>query len=129
MNRKTIAALTLAALVAVGCGGAPDDKPRTAAAPLPTTTSAAPKKADGTIGAGTWEVGTEVKPGTYTATARDHCYWARLKDFDGDITSSILANGNLDAGQRGRITVKDTDKGLELSGDCRWSVAAAAKKK
>jgi hypothetical protein len=82
----------------------------------------APAKA-ATVGAGSWEVGTEVEAGTYTATATDHCYWARLKAFDGDL-DSIITNGNLDAGQRGRITVKKTDKGLELSGDCTWKLAS-----
>lgn len=115
-------------------GGRDDGKaagPVTLAAPA---TSAAPTKAKPpaeaqpakpkpvTVGAGSWEVGTEVKPGTYTATAQDHCYWARLKAFDGDL-NSIITNGNLDAGDRGRITVKKSDKGLELSGDCTWKRA------
>lgn len=75
-----------------------------------------------TLGAGSWEVGSEVKPGTYTTTAEEHCYWARLKGFDGDF-DSIIANGNLDPGQRGRITVKKSDKGLQLTGDCTWKRA------
>jgi hypothetical protein len=88
---------------------------------LPASPSAKPKPV--TVGAGSWEVGTEVKPGTYTATAQDYCYWARLKAFDGDL-NSIITNGNLDAGERGRITVKKSDKGLELSGDCTWKRAS-----
>lgn len=83
-------------------------KPHTMPAPKPVT-----------LGAGTWQVGTEVKPGTYTTTAGSSCYWARLKGFDGEL-ESIIANGNLDDGQRGRLTVKASDKGLELTGDCVW---------
>lgn len=121
--RKTLT-ITLAALAAVGCGASPDDNPGIPADvakdagvnPSATTSAAA---LEGTIGAGTWEVGTEVKPGTYLATAAENCYWARLKNFDGDL-DSIITNGNLAAAQRGRITIKKTDKGLELSGDCIW---------
>lgn len=88
--------------------------------------SAAPKvtgKAEpATVRGGIWEVPGEVKPGTYTTTADDHCYWARLKNFDGEL-DSINANGNIDPGQRGRIVVKRSDKGLELRGDCVWKAA------
>jgi hypothetical protein len=77
---------------------------------------------------GTYEVGSKsspedgtIKPGTYVLGTTDHCYWARLKDFDGDL-DSILANGNLDTNgadtAQGRITVKKSDKGLELTGTC-----------
>lgn len=72
-----------------------------------------------TLGEGTWEVPSEVKPGTYTTTADDHCYWARLSSFDGGL-DAIITNGNLDPGARGRITVKKADKGLELTGSCEW---------
>lgn len=96
--------------------------PATSAAPAKAKPPAKPKPE--TVGAGSWQIGTEVKPGTYTATAQDHCYWARLKGFDGEL-GSIIANGNLDAGEHGRITVKKSDKGLELSGDCTWTLAGA----
>jgi hypothetical protein len=71
---------------------------------------------------GTWEVPGEVKPGTYTTTADGSCYWARLAAFDGEL-GSILSNGNLNPGQRGRLTVKASDKGVELRGDCTWTRA------
>lgn len=74
------------------------------------------------LGAGTWSVPGEVKPGTYVTTADGPCYWARLKDFDGELTS-ISANGNLTDGDRGRVSVKAGDKGLELSGNCVWKAA------
>lgn len=120
--RKTIVGLAVAALVAIGCASAPDaDTSTVAPAEAPATNPAPPAKpAAKGLTSGTWEVGTEVKPGTYTTTATDHCYWARLKDFDGDL-DAIIANGNLKDGERGRITVKKTDKGLELTGDCVWT--------
>jgi hypothetical protein len=117
-------------IVAATGGNAPRNA---AVAPVPDDTSApaasAPAKAPATaatVGEGSWEVGTEVKPGTYTTTvgADSHCYWARLKAFDGDF-DAIIANGNLDSGEHGRITVKKTDKGLQLDGDCVWKLAGA----
>lgn len=72
-----------------------------------------------TVGDGTWEVGAEVQPGTYTVTSDGYCYWARLKNFDGEL-DSIITNGNLDPGARGRVTVRKSDKGIELAGGCTW---------
>lgn len=92
---------------------------KTVTAPAPAVaTKVAPKPV--TIEDGTWEIGSEVKPGTYTTTADGHCYWARLKDFDGGLFS-IIANGNLADGQRGRITIRKSDAGIELNGDCVWT--------
>lgn len=93
------------------------------AAPTGSPTKARPPAKPATVGAGSWQVGIEVKPGTYTTTAQDHCYWARLKAFDGDF-DSIIVNGNLGAGEHGRLTVKKTDKGIELTGDCTWTRAS-----
>lgn len=95
-----------------------------AAPTAPPVKGKPPAKVTPTLGAGTWEVGTEAKAGTWTTIAVGHCYWARLTAFDGDF-DSITANGNLDPGDHGRITVKKTDKGLELSGDCTWTLAGA----
>jgi hypothetical protein len=93
-----------------------------------TTAKAATKAAAVTFGEGSWEVGSEIKPGTYTTTAGDdaYCYWARLKSFDGEL-GAVIANGNLDPGGRGRIVVKKSDKGLELTGGCTWKLSGGAK--
>lgn len=123
MRKTTFALLVAAALIALGCASPGVDDPSLDIPVAPTTPVAPPPAAKAAgLGAGTWEVPGEVKPGTYTTTAVGHCYWARLKDFDGEL-SSIIANANLDDGQRGRLTVKKTDKGLELSGDCIWARA------
>lgn len=87
----------------------------------PPIVKATPKRV--TITDGTYEVGTEVKPGTYTTDADkggSGCYWARLKDFDGGV-NSIQDNGNLAPGAHGRINIKSTDKGVELTGGCVWT--------
>lgn len=125
-----VVALVCGATVAIGALAGDPNPAATAtqdsAEPMaePAQTKAAPAAAPAAKGlkAGTWEVGTEVKAGTYTTTADGHCYWARLKNFDGDL-DAIVANGNLDPGQRGRLTVKAADKGLELTGDCIWTRA------
>lgn len=122
MRRTTIALAAAAFLVALGCAADPGaETPSTDPLNVEASTAADPpaKPVSGQLKAGTWEVPGEVKPGTYTTTAEGPCYWARLKNFDGEL-SSILANGNLDPDQRGRLTVKKTDKGLELTGDCVW---------
>jgi hypothetical protein len=119
MRKTTFALLTAAAFIAVGCASAPTDT----AAPItePAATTKAKAAAKGLSG-GVWKVPGEVKPGTYTTDASEPCYWARLKGFDGEM-NSIIANGNVDEGARGRLTVKATDKGLQLDGACIWTRA------
>ena len=69
------------------------------------------------------EVGTEIPPGTYVTVAPDgaldYCYWARLSGFSGSF-DDIIANDNLDSGARGRVTISDSDTGVEFTGPCRW---------
>lgn len=129
MRKLLIAAAIAASFLCGGVAGAavksaPDPTPGLVVGEAGGTAAseAAPAvkpAAKATLSAGTWQVGTEAKPGTYTTTADTPCYWARLKGFDGELTS-IIANGNLESGQHGRLTVKASDKGLELSGDCVW---------
>lgn len=105
--------------------GAGSDKPGTFSGPIiasPDETEA--KQAEKTpagLREGTYAVGEDVKAGTYKTTVPDgeHCYWARLKDFDGEL-GSINANGNLDEGGKGRIVVKKSDAGVEFRGGCEW---------
>lgn len=112
------------------CGGAfisamSDDSPKSPvqSVPLdaPAATSTTPSQRAGEVGSGVWRVPEEVKPGVYAANvpADGSCYWARLRGFDGEL-SSILANDNLRAGTRGRLTIKKSDKGVEFTGDCTW---------
>lgn len=106
----------------------PTDVPRTtaiattAAQTHPTAKAVPVKPTVVVVGDGSWEVGTEIKPGTYTTTVglnTGGCYWARLRNFDGGL-DSIIDNGNYDPGAHGRIVVKSSDKGVELTGGCAW---------
>jgi hypothetical protein len=87
-------------------------------APAPTTTSrpAATRPPAPVYGDGTYEVGSEIKPGTYK-TSGGECYWERLKGFSGDF-EDILANENISGPSR--MTIRSTDKGVTFSGGCEW---------
>jgi hypothetical protein len=106
-----------------------DPGPEPAAeSPTPSPTPAAkPKPRAVVLEAGTYEVGKRtdadagtIAPGTYKIHTPDggiNCYWARLKNFDGELTS-IRSNGNVADGKTARVTVKASDAGLELLGAC-----------
>jgi hypothetical protein len=90
------------------------------------TATAAPKKTTGlngkTFGAGTWKVGSEIPAGTYVTSASkgEHCYYARLSGFSGDL-DDIIANEIYSGPARGRVTIASSDLGVKFSGACEWS--------
>lgn len=62
------------------------------------------------FGDGTYQVGKDIKPGTYrTRVGSSNCYYARLKGFGGTL-DDIIANNNTDA--PAVVTIAATDKGL-----------------
>jgi hypothetical protein len=67
-------------------------------------------------GDGEFEVGTDIKPGTYRTTGNTDgmCYWERAKDASGEM-DSLLANDNVTG--TSYVTVKAGDK-LFKSSDC-----------
>ncbi|MFI8070024.1 hypothetical protein ACIF85_14725 [Streptomyces sp. NPDC086033] len=67
-------------------------------------------------GDGDFQVGSDIKPGTYRTTGNDDgmCYWERAKDASGEM-DSLLANDNVTG--TSYVTVKATDKLLKSS-DC-----------
>jgi hypothetical protein len=67
---------------------------------------------------GTYVVGAHVAAGTYRAggTPGGNCYWARLRDFSGSV-SSIVANG-LDPTI---VTVSPSDTGFTTFGCGTWT--------
>ena len=129
-------ALTMVVCLAAALGGNRDTDNKSTANPGDTGHSA--DEADGTaeteteepdgIGAGTWEVGSDIDAGTYVTTAPgdgalDGCYWARLSGFSGEF-DELIANDNISGGARGRVTINEDDAGVEFSGDCRWLPAS-----
>ncbi|MER7189392.1 hypothetical protein [Streptomyces flaveolus] len=70
-------------------------------------------------GDGDFEVGSDVKPGTYRTTGNTDgmCYWERAKDASGEL-DSLLANDNVTG--TGYVTVKATDKFFKSNGCGDW---------
>lgn len=70
-------------------------------------------------GDGDYQVGSDVKPGTYRTTGNTDgmCYWERAKDASGEM-DSLLANDNVTG--TGYVTIKATDKLFTSSGCKDW---------
>ncbi|MEU8028997.1 hypothetical protein AB0C13_10185 [Streptomyces sp. NPDC049099] len=80
---------------------------------------AAGKRKAAIAGDGEFQVGSDLKPGTYRTTGNtdDMCYWERAKDAKGE-TDSLLANDNVTG--TSYVTVKPTDKIFKSSGCKDW---------
>ncbi|MFI5686033.1 hypothetical protein [Streptomyces sp. NPDC051636] len=70
-------------------------------------------------GDGDFQVGKDIKPGTYRTTGNtdDMCYWERAEDASGE-TDSLLADDNVSG--TSYVTVKATDKLFKSSGCKDW---------
>lgn len=84
-----------------------------------TVTAAPPRPVAAMEGDGTYEIGPDVRPGTYVSSTPDsgNCYWARLNSSDG--IGGIIANGN--SAGRVVVTIKSTDKFFTSSGCNAWT--------
>jgi hypothetical protein len=71
-------------------------------------------------GDGSYEVGKDIKPGTYRTTGNTDgmCHWERAKDASGE-KDSLIANGNVTG--TSYVTVKATDKLFKSSGCKDWT--------
>ncbi|WP_327666977.1 hypothetical protein OHN37_18785 [Streptomyces sp. NBC_00485] len=89
-------------------------------------TKAAEKTEAAFAGDGDFQVGSDVKPGTYRTTGNGDgdgdgdgmCYWERAKDAKGEM-DSILANDNVSG--TSYVTIKATDKLFKSSGCKDWT--------
>jgi hypothetical protein len=75
-----------------------------------------------TVGPGTYVVGSEMPAGTWHTAGPDpdsygSCYYARLRNLDGETISSIITNGNTPGPMT--LTIKPSDKGFETT--CVWT--------
>lgn len=94
----------------------PQGTPTPAPTPSPTATPA-PSYAH--FDDGTYQVGKDIKPGTYrTRVGSSGCYYARLKGFGGTI-DDIIANNTTDA--PAIVTIAATDKGFESENCGTWT--------
>jgi hypothetical protein len=74
---------------------------------------------DATFGDGTYQVGTDIQPGTYrTREGSTGCYYERLSGFSGEL-NDIIANNNTDA--PAVVTIQPTDAGFTASSCGTWS--------
>ncbi|MFI9152745.1 hypothetical protein [Streptomyces sp. NPDC053367] len=98
-----------------GSSAAADRKPGGAAEDTGDTAERTDKAA-AIDGDGDYQVGGDIKPGTYRSTGNSDgmCYWERAKDASGEL-DSLLANDNVTG--TSYVTVKATDK-LFTSSDC-----------
>lgn len=97
---------------------APTTAPTVAPTPTPEPTPS-PTSEFASFGDGTWEVGTDIEPGTYRLReAPSLCYWARLSGFGGGL-DDIIANGN--EGAPAIVTIAATDTGFESARCGTWT--------
>lgn len=85
------------------------------ARPRRTPRPAAPTR---TFGDGTWEVGTEIRPGTYRATTDGMCSWARLGEAVGGLET--IVGSAIGSGPR-LLTVGKRDVAIRSNGCGRWT--------
>jgi len=111
LGRLLLAAL-LVGLALAGCA-IPEDATTGGSSGGGTTATTKP----GTYQDGMYEVGQEIKAGTYkTSGGSDRpCYYARLRS---DETSDIIANNITEGPQT--VRVRPGDAFVEFSGGCTW---------
>lgn len=86
---------------------APTAAPATAKVPPAAATYA---------GNGTYEVGVDIKPGTYkSGPDNENCYWARLKADGADIIDNDISAG------QSIVTIQKSDKFFKSSGCNEWT--------
>ena len=81
--------------------------------------------AQGNISPGLWLVGTQISPGTYRAAAQYGCYWARVRNFTGNL-SGIIANDFVSGAGPQLVAISGGDVGFETDADCgTWTRVSA----
>lgn len=91
-----------------------------------STKPAAPTAKPAFKGGGTFQVGSDIQPGTYLTSGNSDgmCYWERAKDAKGDL-DSVLANDNVTGNSY--VTIQKTDKIFKTT-DCKdWYAVTGAK--
>ena len=73
--------------------------------------------AQATIPPGIWLVGSQITPGTYRVDARSGCYWERLRNFEG-VISSIIDNEFVSSAGQQLVTISSSDVGFNNDAEC-----------
>lgn len=69
------------------------------------------------IPSGIWLVGTQITSGTYQANVSSGCYWERLRDFAGSL-SSIIANNYVSSAGPQLVSIAAGDTGFTTNDSC-----------
>lgn len=76
---------------------------------------------------GVWLVGSQVAPGTYEVSSGAGCYWERLRHFQYQGNTGVIANGFGAAGKTQSVTIAATDVGFSTDANCgTWTRASSA---
>lgn len=130
------AAAVIAGISIQGCDDSPHQVAATTSTPMqaatvtvsrapyynPKTSTAPPTPAGpaSTISrAGTYLVGSDIRPGTWRTTGAAGCYWARLSNLTGEI-SGIIANGGSDGQEI--VQVLPSDKAFQVTRCTSWTL-------
>ena len=77
--------------------------------------------AQSSIKPGVWLVGAQIAPGTYRTTARDGCYWERVRNFGGTI-NAVIANDFVSGGGSVIVSISGGDVGFSADDECgEWT--------
>ena len=79
------------------------------------------------ISAGVWLVGSQIAPGTYEASSGAGCYWERLRHFQYQGNSGVIANSFSGGAKTQSVTIAAADVGFSTDASCgTWTRASSA---
>ena len=82
--------------------------------------------AQSSIPPGIWLVGVQIEPGTYQTSSGAGCYWERLRHFQYQGASGVIANSFSAAARSQTVTIAAGDAGFSNDGNCgTWTRASA----
>ena len=82
--------------------------------------------AQSSIPAGVWLVRTQIAPGTYQVSSRAGCYWERLRHFQYQGVTGVIANSFSAAAKSQTVTIDPQDVGFANDANCgTWTPASA----
>jgi hypothetical protein len=79
------------------------------------------------IPAGVWLVRWQIAPGTYEVSSRAGCYWERLRHFQYQGVTAVIANSFSAAARSQSVTIAAEDVGFSNDGNCgTWTRVSSA---
>lgn len=79
------------------------------------------------IPAGVWLVGSQITPGTYEVSSGAGCYWERLRHFQHQGLTGVIANSFNGAARTQTVTILSGDAGFSTDSNCgTWTRASTA---